>query len=105
MNIRWSIRNTDIMPPEISVVLSPFNEKEDNSSEPKLHLSMCPSMYSDMAFVSIMEPDNSGNVILDFQFKVTDKGVLEVAVVSSSGEVEEKIYSNSIDNIHNGILL
>lgn len=104
MNIRWSIRNTDIMPPEISVVLSPFNEKEDNSSEPKLHLSMCPSMYSDMAFVSIMEPNNSGNAIVDFRFQLTDKGVLEVSVVSSGGE-EEKIYSNSIDNIYKGTLL
>lgn len=87
--------------PDIRTTLSPFNRNEDCSSEPKVRVSLRPSVYTDMVWVSVLE-DDMEEVAVDFKFKVNDNGKLEVSVIDGYGEHEKLLYTKSIDKIKKG---
>lgn len=86
--------------PDIQVQLSPYNEKEDDTSEPKLNISMRPSIYTDIVFVSVMSDYHPDESMVDFKFQLMKDG--NFTIMATDGDKEEFLYENNIERLKQG---
>ena len=81
---------------ELRTELSPLNDKEDNSSEPKVVVSMKPAYYSDIVTISVLGK-SGGEPVRDFMLKLS-KDYLTLTQLAQNGD-EQLLYQEDTSEL------